>query len=526
MYSAALKPVSIASTAQTRKFLPITSGSYTATGNNIIRIPVNANGFVDMKNAMLKYRITTAGSNAYFRGAHSPFQRFQVLSPDGAPLETIDNYNRIVEALEALEMSRDNMEGFQNLISGSSANNQGVVVSYSAARSWLATVGGVATTAFVTTAATAAGVTAQMGDYRFTLTTPSDTVPAFTVSYFDESATFVLGTASNAFLGSHRFAATATNTEFFIDDVNIGAAGADVVLQESPKNHSTVNTSEYLASGAIRTYAHNPLSTLTKLDVLYPAFAVGGGGAVLELTLDANNCVLTGSHSGDTPTYTIDAVELVVPVIQYPESVVQSFKQMVNSVGAVSMSSTSLQNYVYPYTGTPNSLSIPIAVRNRSLKAIYFFFQENQTQTSVSRLARDCPTNMNYYLRIGSQYFPAQQIAFGRTAAATNGINFAEAVIELGKSVSKLNDIRHGSILNRKNFAASAANGGQSIFGIDLEASAVSFLENGINTADNALSCYLEINGLSGLVAGDVQIYALFDNTISVMANGNLLVTK
>lgn len=518
MYSAALKPVSIASTAQTRKFLPITSGSYTATGNNIIRIPVNANGFVDMKNAMLKYRLTTGGAGSLFNGAHAPFQRQQWLSPDGAPLETIDNYNRVYDALEALEMSRDNIEGFQNLLSASSHQDYNIMLDGSSATAVNVIYNGTNVAAIDFAVASSY---IRVADWRFAT---NSTGLQVTINWLDEELVLTQGGTTAGYIGGHYFAFTfggAGNivSAVAVDGVTVSAT-TFTVLSRTAKTHSGNSQSTYLANGDAITVSHNPMSCLTKLDVLYPAFAVGGGGAVLELTLDANNTVLSAFTKAAAPTYTIDAVELVVPVIQYPESVVQSFKQMVNSVGAVSMSSTSLQNYVYPYTGTPSSLSIPIAVRNRSLKAIYFFFQESiSSDNSINRMARDAPSAMNYYLRIGSQYFPAQQITYGQT-------NLTEAVIELGKSVSKLNDIRHGSILNRRNFITSAAEGGQSVFGIDLEASAVSFLENGINTADNALSCYLEISNLTGLVAGNVQIYALFDNTISVMANGNLLVTK
>jgi hypothetical protein len=308
--------------------------------------------------------------------------------------------------------------------------------------------------------------------------------------------------------------------------VNVCATAGAISHITNPRLDTANNTSEALAAAGSRGYAHNFMSAFTKLEVLYPAFAVGGGGVVLELTLDTSLCALTPFLRSASPVMTLSGVEIIVPVIQYPEQVVQSFKQMVNSVGSMSMSSVSLQNYIYPYAANPDSISIPIAVRNRSLKAIYFFFQETiSSNNHVNRMARNCPQgNMNYYLRIGSQYYPAQQIQFTQT-------NLTEAVIELEKSVSKLNDVRHGSVLNSRNFVLPASAGGVSMFGIDLESSPLSYLESGINTADNALSVYLEISNLggagSGLTAGgNVQIFALFDNTISVMANGNLISTK
>ena len=83
------------------------------------------------------------------------------------------------------------------------------------------------------------------------------------------------------------------------------------------------------------------------------------------------------------------------------------------------------------------------------------------------------------------------------------------------------------------------------MYGIDLEASAVSFLENGVNTADNSLTMYLELTNLTFTTqvaegttagtsyptptlqgtAGNVYVYALFDNTLSIMPNGNIVAT-
>jgi hypothetical protein len=482
---------------------------------------VNANGFVDMKNCMLKYTIKGKTAASYFNGAHSPISRFQVLSPDGAPLETIDGYNRVYTALSALEMSRDNSQGIQNLISGFSNEAQEIKLTGVGAQSFTASMNG-QTLATVNVGAAGALGTFKFGNYDFRVVTLSDTVASVGIKYLDETEVlFVRGTPTQYAVGGNVFATTSGGTVFLVNGVDIFAAGA-IAFLTNPRLDTLNNTSEALAVDASRTYAHNPMSCLTKLDVLYPAFSVGGGGVVLELTLDTDLAALVPVLKTGAPTYEITAVELVVPVIQYPESVVQSFKQMLNSVGAVSMSSVSLQNYVYPYTGAANfSLSIPIAVRNRSLKAIYFFFQETiSSNNHVNRMAHDNPTTMNYYLRIGSQYFPAQQVQYSST-------NLAEAVIELEKSVSKLNDVRHGSLFNSRNFVLSAANGGVSMFGIDLESSPVSYLESGVNTADNALSTYLEINNITGLTAGgNVQIFALFDNTLSIMANGNIVLTK
>ena len=73
-------------------------------------------------------RIQSNTANSYFHGAHSPISRLNILSPDGAPLETIDNYNRLYNFMLALDANRDYVQGVHNLLEGSSNGAQEIVL--------------------------------------------------------------------------------------------------------------------------------------------------------------------------------------------------------------------------------------------------------------------------------------------------------------------------------------------------------------------------------------------------------------
>ena len=535
MYSVAQKPVSIPSTAQTRKFLPITSGVYTATSNNIVRIPVNANAFVDLKNAMLRYSLKNTGANpvALDGSSASWISRLNILGPDGAPLETIDNYNRLYQALSQLERSRDNIQGITSLIEGTSVGSRRLRVVGSAASTLQFQLDGVV----AGTLNLAGDDTVAIGDYRFVAATT--TLIAYYKGVSGGTITYATGAGNTnaSVVPGLRFGGAGTDsTTLTLNGITIGNGSGSIEV-EIPWRTARLN--DIIPNGNTYYYAHNLLSTLTKLDVLYPAFAVGGGGVVVEITLAPVQEVLNaGDVVGTAPNYEISNVEMIAPVIQYPDAVIQSFKQMVMAQGAVNMSSVSFQNFVYPISAAATTVSIPLAMRCRSLKALYFAFQPNSSTTDYSyprSSARESPLTMSYQLRVGSQYFPASLVQYSTTTGAGG---LAEAVMELEKSVSKLSDIRHGSVFNRENFVLPEVSGGTALFGIDLEASAISYMENGVNTADNSLTMYLELSNLTfttqaGVVtptlqgtAGNVYVWALFDNTLSILPNGNIVATK
>jgi hypothetical protein len=264
---------------------------------------------------------------------------------------------------------------------------------------------------------------------------------------------------------------------------------------------------------------------MTGLEVYYPAFVVSGGGCVLELTLAPTNQVFhsmntAAAYTGD---YSISAVEVIIPTLAYPDTVTQQFRELLQQTGSISMSSRSFQTYVSPYASNQTSLEIPLSMRARSLKALYFFFQSNPTNTTTCRTsAREVPSALgSYQLRIGGNYYPNAPVQYNPVA---NGRNISETYVEVLKSFAKLNDIRLGNVIGVENFVANQANGGSFMMGLDLESDALSFLESGVDTATNSLNMYLQITR-APLVEGSVVIYAMFDNTLTVLSNGNLVQT-
>lgn len=540
-YSTAVKPVSIASTAQTRKFLPITSGIYSPTSNNIIRIPINSNAFIDLKNSMLRYKLINGTTSAVFLdGSSASFiSRLNIISPDGSPLETIDNYNGLLHALSQLERGRDNYEGITNILEGTSNGNPRISISSAAGPVLNFAVDGVDVGTLTINGA--ANDTITIGDYRFVYNGAATSLTAFYKDISGGAAVLIGAAGEVTEVPGFSFQTAALLANLRCNGVIVGVAGGFVEAYASDFNIKNQSEALIGATGS-RFFSHNLLSTLTKLDVLYPSFAIGGGGVIIEITLAPSSEVFQVSKTiGTAPAYTIDSVELIAPVIQYPDSVVQSFKQMLQAQGSVSMSSVSFQSFTNPVPASPGSLTVSLAVRARSLKALYFFFKPNGLSDNFSyprASARECPATMNYQLRVGSQFFPASVVQFSSTTGVGVG-GLTEAMIELEKSVSKLSDIRHGSVMNARNFVLTQGRGGTSLFGIDLEASAISYLENGINTAENSLTMYLEITNLTfnaqdGVVnpvtlattPGVIQIYALYDNTLSILPNGSVVATK
>lgn len=550
-YSSALKPVSIPVRQQSRRFLPTSSGPYNVA-NNIIRIPINSNNFLDMKNAMLKFQLqNNSGGAVYLDGcAGSIVSELRVESPDGANLNHLTNYNKIYNALIDMETSIDCREGYQNLLQGASTDD----VKYS-----VRTTGTAFELAFYANNVNVGNLvlgnvgSVRLGNFLFESNANNDRLIV-------NGTELQLGTAFSQVIGGVHFASGVAGSGLTLNkgadfaalnaNVNAPAAGArlipagalyidgqlicvsgtptphmSAVISHATREHTAMIQSEVFANNETKTYCIPLFCGLTKLETLFPAFLIGNGGITLQITLpNSNDQVFFSAKKNVAPVYEVSSVELLVPVLNYPDNIIADMRNMVNSLGSLSMSTVDFQCFTYPYAANEPSISIPIAVKKRSLKALYFFFQSNQSASdyTVPRTsAREAllKNDSTYQFKIGSEYFPASAVKVSNSSPA-------EVVTELLKSVSKLNDMRLGTYLSKDNFFLTQAQGGLAIYGIDLEGLQNEYMESGLNTAQNSLATFLEISGLGAHPAGMAYVFACYDSSYSILANGNCVATS
>ena len=122
-YNAGALPVSISSKRRTVRLIPRSSGEYTPSGTNVIRIDLPPSvGFLDTSQSYLSFKLEilntgitaggdkdqTASAPLQLDGdASSWIQRFELISAHGTQLEYIDNYNLLCNMLHKANMGKD-----------------------------------------------------------------------------------------------------------------------------------------------------------------------------------------------------------------------------------------------------------------------------------------------------------------------------------------------------------------------------------------------------------------------------------
>jgi hypothetical protein len=115
-YNAGALPVSISSKRRTVRLIPRSSGEYTPTGTNVIRIDLPPSvGFLDTSQSYLSFKLEiTSATNQNVAAplqldgdASSWIQRFELISAHGTQLEYIDNYNLLCNMLHRANMGKD-----------------------------------------------------------------------------------------------------------------------------------------------------------------------------------------------------------------------------------------------------------------------------------------------------------------------------------------------------------------------------------------------------------------------------------
>lgn len=529
MYSQALKGISVPSSAVTRKFQQISSGPYNQS-NNIIRVPLNANAFINMKDGVLKYKLINKSNRPMILDS-VPFSRLVILAPSGAQLEQIDQYNKLVSKLSQLECSRDNFQGIRNLIEGTSNGQLRIRIQPTAVGVLTITINN--KISGVLTLATA-NDRVDFGNYSIVVNATGTGLTTFYKGVSGGTIVYT-GNGTQSVVPFLNFVTGGTSgATLLLNNFVVGNAGNAIIDFIHPDDFTNKTNGTILAHDETIELNHTLISCLTNMETFLPALSISGGGLIVELTLAPASEVLFGTGTETTPpAYELNGVEFVVPVINFSDTVNTSFKQMISTQGSVSMSSTSYQTFLFPVTTGGGTISIPLALRARSLKALYFMFVPNGSATNFNYprgSASESPISFTYLVRIGSNFYPASNVKYDKDT------NLTEAVVELEKSVSKLSDIRHGSLLNRDNFTLTQNAGSTALFGLDFETVPTSFLESGVDLANNSLLMFLEINSLSPQVAsgsntntlstgGNVIVFTLFDNSISIMANGDVIRT-
>jgi hypothetical protein len=521
-FSAAFKPVSVPSQVATAKFLPTTSQPYNPN-NNVVRIPLNSNSFLDLRNLALKFSIKNNNSGApmFLDGnAGSIIQQLNIIGPDGAYLSQVQNYNRMYNGLCDVEKGMDVLNSVYNLLEGSSSRNCRIWIQATNNINEIEVYQNGERLGLITTGV--AG-TIRAGEYVFGTTAVAGAV---TLTHRDTSISVTIGVAARASVNGITLQTTATANEIIVNGTSIllGGGGRQAIVEDSCSQVKTAFVqSEVIANNTTTTYCVNLVAPITRLPVHFPAGHVTGGGIQLEMFLAPADQVLFSPIASTAPVYEAVDFEAIVPVINYSEGVNMAFKSMLQQMGSVTMSSIDYQSFVVPVTNNFGTVSAPLAFRYRSLKSILFFFNATQSSGdfSIPRVSgRQFPTTgtMDFQLRVGSSLFPRQPV---RISAS----NFAESVTELQKSISKFGSIIHGSSLDKDCYGLTQANGGKFIAGLDLE-SDQAFIEAGLNTQENGLSAILEIQGGNNMPAGNIFVYACYDTSISLLANGNVVALR
>ena len=94
-------PLAMASKTKRRTYFPVNGQSFSSTGNNIIRIDISGDSFLDTKNSYLSFRFNNTSGQACgidFGGGHSFIRRLRI-EQSGNVLTDCNNYNKLLSSI-------------------------------------------------------------------------------------------------------------------------------------------------------------------------------------------------------------------------------------------------------------------------------------------------------------------------------------------------------------------------------------------------------------------------------------------
>jgi len=94
-------PLAVESRSRRRTFFPVNGQSFTSDGNNIIRVDISAQAFMDPKHSYLRFDFTNNSGQAVgfdFGGGHGIIERLRI-EQAGNVLSDVNNYNKLMSAI-------------------------------------------------------------------------------------------------------------------------------------------------------------------------------------------------------------------------------------------------------------------------------------------------------------------------------------------------------------------------------------------------------------------------------------------
>ena len=120
-------PLAVESTSQRRTFFPSNGATFTSDGNNIIRIDISGDAFLDPKHSYLKFRFTNGSGQTFgpdFGGGHSFIRRMR-LEQAGNILSDTNQYNKLVSAILLPAQGDANTNAHRSITEATRCSNDG-----------------------------------------------------------------------------------------------------------------------------------------------------------------------------------------------------------------------------------------------------------------------------------------------------------------------------------------------------------------------------------------------------------------
>ena len=95
-------PLAVESRSRRRSFFPVNGQTFSSQGNNIIRIDISADSFLDTKHSYLRFKYTNNSAAAAigfdYGGGHGLIRRLRI-EQAGAVLSDCNHYNKLMSAI-------------------------------------------------------------------------------------------------------------------------------------------------------------------------------------------------------------------------------------------------------------------------------------------------------------------------------------------------------------------------------------------------------------------------------------------